>query len=141
MTRMRFRSDAWHFADHKRKSHSREQLSSWHYTPEQIAMIEGIAPAQPGDTWRVHWYAAEGLGPICGYAICCPRCTEIHLWSTASNCASRIPDTASCAHSGVGSCWQWSGSAEDGTLTAQPSLYAVNACGWHGWLTNGELQG
>lgn len=47
-----------------------------------------------------------------------------------------------CQHSGVGSCWVWTGSAEANTLHASPSLHALKekgACGYHGFLQNGIL--
>jgi hypothetical protein len=104
--------------------------------------FEPNPPAQPGDIWRLRWYKQGGEGPIAGYAICCPKCGEVHHWTQAANCA-RTVDTSSgvkvCAHSGTGSCWTWTGSAEEGTLTADPSLHASGACGWHGWLKNGVL--
>lgn len=111
---------------------------------------EALSPALPGDTWRLRWYAEHGEGPIAGYAIWCPKCNDLHHWTTATNCRQggqehSYKDEAGtehryyvCGHSGVGSCWQWSGSAEDGTLTARPSLLC-HTCGFHGWLTNGVL--
>jgi hypothetical protein len=110
-------------------------------------------PAKPGDTWRSRWYKANGEGPIAGYQICCPKCGEVHSWCTANNCsaprrtfkwqdsAGAWHESSTCEHSGVSSCWQWTGSAEDNALSAQPSLLASGACGWHGFLTNGVLIG
>lgn len=109
-------------------------------------------PAEPGDTWRVRWHPDGEAktrgeeGPIAGYSICCPKCRQTHNWSTANNCASkreREGGWISCDHSGKGSCWTWSGSAEEGTLSASPSLFAngEGACGWHGFLIDGELHG
>lgn len=102
-------------------------------------------PPLPGDTWRIHWYNhVDGVqvnDQIAGYAICCPLCLKVHHWTTANNCP-RIAGEG-CAHEKAHtSCWTWTGSAEDGTLTASPSLYSVEAlggCGWHGWLHDGEL--
>lgn len=100
---------------------------------------------QPGDTWRIYWYHLDEEGNqindwLAGYAICCPKCLKVHHWTTASNCP-RTPE--GCAHEKAHtSCWTWTGSAEEGTLTASPSLFSVEAlggCGWHGWLQNGEL--
>lgn len=109
-------------------------------------------PAEPGDIWRTFWHG----GPIAGYAICCPKCGGVHHWTTASNCPQDVPWEVTnadgsiskgmkCRHSGVGSCWNWTGSAEDGTLSATPSLYCIETpdgwgCGWHGFLTNGVLK-
>jgi hypothetical protein len=147
MTRIRFRSDSWHIAELKSRgieySYDRTGVSreAWVATPE----------AQPGDCWRVRWHSPDGQGAIAGYALCCPGCRQVHPWTTATNCAGRyetsyagqngqLHKSMTCPHSGTGSCWQWTGSAEDGTLTAMPSLWASGACGWHGWLTNGEMR-
>ena len=122
-TKMRFRTDGFWF------------------DPE----VKDDRPApEPGDTWAIHWHGGgDGLirGPLAGYAICCPKCRAIHHWTTANNCSSLKPGSASCGHSGSGSCWQWSGSAEGNALTASPSLHASGSCGWHGWLKNGILDG
>lgn len=111
-----------------------------------------VPPAEPGDTWESHWYSKNGNGPSAGYLICCPKCRLIHGWSTANNCSSRRPITVkgtdgkeypsvTCDHMGKSSCWEWSGDPKANTLTARPSLYATSACGWHGFLTNGVLEG
>jgi hypothetical protein len=136
-TRIRFRSDSSHVADLRAVGKAR---------PDYIGAEEwdAVAAAQPGDTWRVHWYKedADGNsmeGPFAGYDICCPGCRRVHAWTTALNCLPKP-----CPHEGKGSCWQWTGSAEEGTLTASPSLYSVKekgGCGWHGFLANGTLRG
>lgn len=95
---------------------------------------------KPGDTWRLEWHS----GPFAGYAICCPKCKRIHHWDSANNCADGVINGI-CKHrrtedgGQLGSCWVWSGSAEDNSLSAQPSLHVSLGCGWHGWLTNGVL--
>lgn len=139
MTRIRFREGSWLQADDAARI-ARGQETLYYDPPELV----GVEPAQPGDCWRAHWHALSGVGPIAGYAICCPKCLQVHSWTSARNCKP-------CPHQGIGSCWQWSGSAEDGTLTASPSLHALakgpkvgidgHGCGWHGWLQNGELKG
>jgi len=113
------------------------------YLPENYRTFP---PAEPGDTWRLRWGGTKDeQGPICGYAIFCPGCRQIHHWTTANNCASKralAGGGTTCDHTGKSSCWTWSGSAEDGTLTANPSLHSdasKGGCGWHGWLRNGEL--
>lgn len=113
------------------------------------ALIKGndtIEPAKPGDTWRLRWsspdYPHGDVGPLAGYAIGCEKCGGVRYWTTANNCASRraLPGGGfTCDHEGKSSCWDWTGSAEDGTLTAKPSLQDLGDCKWHGWLTNGEL--
>jgi hypothetical protein len=118
-----------------------------------------VPPAVPGDTWRIHWGKPKGAkkrapAPTAGYAICCPRCRQVHHWTTASNCPSRrqvshtdprdgtVYHMWTCDHEGTGSCWEWTGEAEKCTLTARGSLFAngPDHCGWHGYLTNGELK-
>lgn len=90
----------------------------------------------PGDVWRIVF----GDGETAGYAICCPKCQEIHYWTSANNCDRS--DGGSCVHEKQhASCWTWTGSAEANTLTANPSLHASGACGWHGWLRDGVLSG
>lgn len=103
--------------------------------------LAGVPPAAPGDTWEVRWHVAGRIGepgyvpgPIAGYAICCPKCRQVHDWTLALNCRP-------CPHSGNGSCWTWTGDATAGTLTASPSLHAIGACGWHGFLRNGRMLG
>jgi hypothetical protein len=148
---MRFRSDSWAAAEDVIRI-ARGERSHYldHLNPDDAALLRATPPVQPGDTWRVRWYAPEGReGPIAGYAIGCPTCGMVHAWTTANNCQAgrRAIGTTSitvCEHSGTGSCWQWSGSAEAGTLTASPSLHSVLAlggCGFHGFLTGGVLRG
>ena len=131
--RIRFRKDRSHDATLKAEGVTVEKYrDEWNTGADRVALFEATLEAEPGDTWRIRWYAEDGEGPIAGYAICCPRCGQVHYWTTALNCKP-------CPHQGKSSCWQWSGSAEAGTLTASPSLFAQRACGWHGWLRNGEL--
>ncbi len=133
-TRIRFRTDGNHWADLKAGGLTAEQFrEEWKETGVSAEEFEATPKAEPGDTWRIQWYASEGEGPLAGYAICCPGCGRLHYWTTANNCKP-------CTHSGKSSCWQWTGSAEQGTLTARPSLLS-NACGWHGFLTDGEMNG
>lgn len=150
VTRIRFRTDCWFRADDAAR-HARHQETLYF----EITELAGVEPAQPGDCWRVRWCATgDQVGPIAGYAICCPVCKQVHSWTSARNCGSKRDRGAgiiACDHSGVGSCWIWSGSAEEGTLTAQPSLHAIDeggragdnahGCGWHGRLRNGEMVG
>ena len=144
---MRFRSDSDIRAEYHARHDRGEALALCPCgsadCDEKAQHFLGTPPAEPGDTWRVHWArTVDQVGPpaLAGYAICCPKCRLVHLWSSASNCASKNAD-GGCAHTGVGSCWNWTGSAEDNRLSASPSLYALHACGWHGFLTDGELVG
>ena len=168
---MRFRTDGWHYADLKSQgwrfgergetggkvygayfdndAEFEEVKKAWNETP----------PAQPGDVWRVRWYR-QGVepGPIAGYAICCLGCGYVHSWTSARNCnAPKRQYTYKdldgnektgevCIHSGERSCWDWSGSAEEGTLTAAPSLLVCGAdtsgggkCNWHGFIQSGDI--
>lgn len=124
--RIRFRTDSAFLADDAARL-ARGEETQW-FTPDEL---QGAEPAVPGDCWRCFWLA----GAFAGYAICCLKCLQVHHWTTATNC---VP----CPHESVGSCWTWTGSAEDGTLTASPSLHCVaesGGCGYHGWLQNGVL--
>lgn len=153
---MRFRTDSAHIAELKRQGKTLEEstFGGWPTLEEWNA----VPPAAPGDTWRTRWYkAGTEEGPIAGYAIACSRCLETHRWTSALNCEPKIPWSVSwvddqgvtqtssgthCQHSGVGSCWIWTGSAEANTLHASPSLHALKekgACGYHGFLQNGVL--
>lgn len=159
---MRFRTDSAHIAELKRQGKTFEEstFSDWPTREEWDA----TPAAEAGDTWRVRWgvtvdQRAAGMteGPIAGYAIACIKCKEVHGWTTALNCEPKIPWSHSwtdsegvahassgtkCVHSGVGSCWQWTGSAEANTLHASPSLHSVlekGGCGYHGFLQNGIL--
>ena len=111
-----------------------------------------LEAAQPGDAWRIVWIEPGSWAssveeddprPLAGYILTCPspECLEgVHLWVQAGNCNCRDKETQKCCHDGKGSCWDWSGKASDGTLTANPSLFASGAkCAWHGWLRNGEM--
>lgn len=134
MTRIRLRTDHRFIADAKARG-----IARWeHTTPEEW---DTVPPAEPGDTWRVTWWRPnEEIGPLAGYDICCPQCRQVHGWTVSGNCNAHTIPGKRCDHEGVGSCWTWTGSAEDGTLTAMPSLYAIRACGWHGWLDKGEMR-
>jgi Family of unknown function (DUF6527) len=162
--RMRFRTDSPWIAAAKAKGRTFEQEydgdvgDGWAPTPEARAIWDATPLPEPGDTWRVRWYGSDAMA---GYDICCPKCREIHGWTTATNCGSRRalpeweytdpttgvksmkPGGFTCDHSGVGSCWNWQGSAEDNAMTASPSLWCQEekgGCGWHGWLQNGEMR-
>ncbi len=153
--KMRFRTDGWHYADMKAKGtdylpycQTDEQKKYWNETPV----------AEPGDVWRIHWSAYDEAiqqnidGPLAGYAICCLKCKGVHAWTTANNCNQPIERSyinekseevkyQSCVHNGVGSCWNWTGSAEDNQLSGTPSLLVTDGvCGFHGFLTNGILK-
>lgn len=138
MTQIRFRDDSPHVAQMRFKGTPWEPYMDY-ITKESF---DATPLPQPGDIWRSLWYqspeekAAGKPRVIAGYAICCPKCGDIHVWTTATNCSSR--KNGVCSHSGVGSCWEWTGSAEEGTLTASPSLLC-HECGYHGWLRNGQL--
>ena len=143
-----FRTDNWHFAQCKFKGTPRQE--AWKDISQ--ADYDAIPLPVPGDIWRITWYKEGGGpgGPFAGYAICCPKCGDIHQWTTATNCAFQPTSHSykstdgseksykTCGHSGKASCWDWGGSAEEGTLTANPSLLC-HTCGYHGWLRNGEL--
>jgi hypothetical protein len=136
--RMKFREHGSHVADLKAQGR--------YWTPEATAvsleMWNSIAAAEPGDVFRIRWSVTDA---VAGYAICCVRCKKVHYWTSALNCALRKPEGLGlgfCGHDGIGSCWVWTGSAEENNLTASPSLHSVldrDGCGFHGWLQNGRL--
>lgn len=112
--------------------------------------------AKPGDVWRLvidpdyeagkgrtySWLPKDGwiLG---GYAIWCPKedCNEgVHWWSHATDCKGMYGEPCKYGERpGQSSCWLWTGSVEEGNLTAEPSLFASGSCGWHGFLRQGEM--
>lgn len=157
--KMRFRTDGWHYAGLKAAGETFEN----HYQPEHFSGVnadkyevwkkhfDDTPKAEPGDVWRIHWAAPidqPDRKDIAGYAICCIGCGKVHHWTTARNCSQTVdkPWGKSCAHvEARGSCWQWSGSAEDNNLTASPSLQVTEhetepgGCNFHGHLENGDL--
>ncbi len=158
MVKMRFRNDGWHYADLKANGWTLEKYHSWgEITGEDRKEWDAVPPAERGDVWRVHWHGGgDGSvpGPIAGYAFCCPQCGHVHTATSSGNCGQKIQKTykdkdgkdvpfTTCTHSGVSSCWNWSGSAEDNVLTCTPSIlvtedkYEPGGCNWHGFLTNG----
>jgi len=166
MTRMRFRTDGWHYADLKANGwvfdgEGEKSYSSCFDDPAEKEELrrewDTVPPAERGDVWQVRW-RGEGdgsvPGPIAGYAFCCPGCGHVHTATSSGNCGQKIQRSykdkdgkdvpyTTCAHSGVGSCWSWSGSAEGNTLTCSPSILVTmdkhepGGCNWHGFLTNG----
>lgn len=151
---MRFRTDGWNWADQDIAAMSDEKIIEI-YGADELARVRATPPAEPGDVWRVFWYRENESEPqqLAGYAICCPKCRRIHDWTRANNChwnetehswtddAGKIHRYKVCGHSGKGSCWNWSGNAEQNNLTAQSSLWnQAPDCGWHGWLTDGVLR-
>jgi hypothetical protein len=132
---MRFRTDGEVIASLKANGENKPDFidqSEWDRTPK----------AEIGDVWRIFWYhhvdQQQVDDQIAGYAICCPKCREVHYWTSASNCDRT---GGSCVHEKQRtSCWNWTGSAEANQLSATPSLLC-HTCGWHGYLTNGELIG
>ena len=111
---------------------------------EYLAALDdpNFESAKEGDVWVSRWWRPDDeVGPIAGYTLTCPdpACEDgVHSWTQAGNCGGRVDGR--CPHYNVGSCWEWTGSPEDGTLTASPSLYATGAkCRWHGFLRNGVM--
>jgi len=109
--------------------------------------------AAPGDVWEIsinpdndrqHSCVPHEGWTVVGYTLWCPNeaCPfGTHEWTHAHDC--KPYDGVPCKNGGP-SCWTWTGSPLDGTLTASPSLYSprdIGGCGWHGHLNAGELTG
>lgn len=107
--------------------------------------LDGQLPKpEPGDCWRIGVYGNPN--GTAGYAICCPRCREVHFWTHAVNCKTRrsLPDGGStCGHERTGtSCWTWQTRWKGVPVNARPSLHCdakLGGCGYHGFLRNGAL--
>ena len=148
--RMRFRTDSYYWADMKARGTDAHGVGG--YTAKDLADFDEGPAAARGDVWRIRWYREDGNGPLAGYAICCPKCGFVHVFTTAGNCEvgrhevkyqgndGKEHSYYSCQHYETGSCWVWTGSAEDNTLSAAPSLAITVGCLWHGWLENGEFR-
>lgn len=119
-----------------------------------------LKPAGPHvtATWRAvdaetaHW-------PVSHYGLVCPakNCRYgVHVWDHAYNCPAREVWGADCKRGGKRlSCWDWTGTIEAHTLTADPSLHILpvkdksdqpypaddlrQTCQWHGWLKKGAM--
>lgn len=102
-------------------------------------------PAVPGDCWRIIYGAQDGKPEsTAGYAICCPKCGQIHYWTTANNCASRRKTEHgwTCDHQAARtSCWTWTLDERGWPVQAVASLFANGEghCGYHGHLKDGAL--
>lgn len=167
-TTLRLRHDSWRDAgkwraillgavpDPRKEPHRYDEL--W------PAWIQTHDEAKVGDVWRIQQrpfgphivYSYRGndpTWPVSHYALVCPvrTCPDgIHMWAHAYNCPALSTFGAPCKR-GAGrlSCWDWTGSVESGTLTAQPSLQVLpcpdksgkpTTCQFHGYLREGVLQ-
>lgn len=146
---MRVRTDSLHIAGWKRahdllgcpltkplSAEGRDHLA--HHVSHRAEWAD-VEPAAPGDVWILR----NTNRGIVGYALTCPKvdCHEgVHPWDHAYNCPVRTePDAPPC--------WSWSGSIEEGNLTAAPSLQVMTeidgkptgSCGYHGFLQSGQM--
>lgn len=135
---MRLRHDSPHIAGWRRaRIHKATKPATaddhWTETEDERA----VPSAKEGDVWA--------LADRTGYWLTCPRenCDQgVHLWHHGVDCPTHGVTTPEHP-----SCWTWTGSPEDGTLTANPSLQVLttangqptHGCGFHGWLKNGVL--
>lgn len=160
---MRLRTDGWWRAGMKRAvlcgavpNPLDDPEGNW--DPKYLAFLRDGEEAKPGDVWRVSWVnGGEGVTrdgqPVPerpagnGYAMTCPResCKSgAHSWVHASDCQGAYGDPCKVGAGRV-SCWDWTGSPEEGNLTANPSLYIMgpesghHGCGFHGFLRDGVL--
>lgn len=117
--------------------------------PYDGAEARSTPPAEPGDAWSIVYSAHDGRPESpAGFAICCPKCRQVHYWSSANNCASKRqfsftgPDGKeyqgwTCDHKDARtSCWTWTVDADGRPITARASLFVNHdgGCGYHGWL-------
>lgn len=154
---MRVRTDSWWHASMKRAvllgarpDPRQDPAKDW--SPDYLEFLDHGEEAKPGDVWVVRgqdrtqsWGGNPDAAdwPVVGYGLVCPNeaCPDpVHFWTHAHDC----PAPSGPCKMGGPSCWTWTGSPEDGTLTASPSLYSprsLGGCGWHGFLKAGELEG
>lgn len=158
---MRVRTDSWWLAARKRaveKGASPDPRTTpppnggeWSKDFLDALNDPNFEAAQDGDVWVLRGEGrTQSVGeghddwPVIGYGLVCPRETcedPVHLWTHASDCEARYGQERPCKHGGP-SCWTWTGSPGDDTLTAHPSLWIKEpGCGWHGFLRNGKMQG
>jgi hypothetical protein len=152
---MRLRTDNFHLAGWKRAA-----LIGGRIDVAKSILDDPIPAAEPGDVWIVR-QSPKNIDemrfggsdeesadwPIVGYALTCPNgaCRfGVHDWTWANNCSQKLPEGGPrCVHMrDRQSCWTWTGSVEEGTLTANPSLHSptkLGGCGFHGWLKKGVL--
>lgn len=157
---MRIRTDSWWDAGRKRAvllaavpDPLRDEATDWDpvwleflRTPENEARPGDVwvLRQQPGDaslrSWRNDPEVADW--PVTGYGLVCPDegCDAgVHCWDHASDCPGRYKG-GFCKNGGP-SCWRWTGTPEDDTLTGEPSLLirGESTCGWHGHLRSGQM--
>jgi len=146
---MRLRTDDFRTAGYKRA----HKLGARKETSPPI-LKKRTPVAKPGDVWVIRmavekdemWTSPrKGKGAIVGYALTCPNeaCPfGVHDWTWANNCTAKTSQSR-CQHMAERrSCWDWTGSIKDDSLTAAPSLHSpteLGGCGWHGWLRDGRL--
>lgn len=168
---LRLRADAWHDAGRLRAIRlgavpDPRSQPSVRWDPGWLEFVASGEPARVGDVWAfrqrpdgphvvLSYGGSHPEWPLACYALVCPveRCKEgAHCWHHAYDCAAGTTRGAACKR-GAGrlSCWDWSGSVEAGTLSAQPSLQVcteveragkkvrLDTCGFHGFLTGGVL--
>jgi hypothetical protein len=143
-TPIRFRTDDMMAAEEARDRVAGKPASDW--GKENAERVQSTPPIAAGDCWPIT-YSSHGGKPesICGYAICCPKCGQLHYWTHANNCASKrkLPSGAwTCDHQEARtSCWTWTLDERGWPVQAVASLFANGEghCGYHGWLKDGAL--
>lgn len=130
---MNLRTDSFHIAGWRRSA-ALGARAVGERDVETDPKYADIPRADLGDVWVLH----NRNGGVTGYALTCPNqaCPQgVHPWDHAYNCPVRSePDAPPC--------WTWTGSIEEGNLTASPSLHVMaelGGCGWHGWLRDGQM--
>lgn len=150
---VRLRRDSWYRAgQHRALDLGVFTTEGWDV--DSVREIMGTESARPGDAWALIGGGWAAPGVVGGYVLCCPleACeSAVHPWTHAYNCPRAKSRAGACKRGqsppGQDSCWVWSGTARDGTLTAEPSLHVVavidgkptGGCGFHGFLRQGVL--
>ena len=171
MAELRLRSDNWRDAGFWRAvllgaAKDPRQHPETRWSPGWTEWLLTNTEARVGDVWPIRespdGMTPEGRGPfvlttcrtdvdwpVTHYALVCPKhlCPDgVHAWHHAYDCPAGDTFGAPCkVGAGRRSCWNWSGSIEEGNLTAAPSLQVLpsdppgKTCEYHGFLQQGVM--
>lgn len=80
----------------------------------------------------------ESLAAAQGIQFDCPKCLKAHRCAVTFSDRGALNSQGSQDAEGKPSRWLVSGSGFD-DLTARPSIFLKDSCGWHGFITNGII--